>query len=715
MNRIAVLDANRKIKRDIQKVFGDNFLKIITEIILNSDDSYNRIIDKNSQLQYPITLWLNRKNRTMRFLDQAEGMSFERMRDIFSRYGGDYSGSTIEKNVRGLFGQGASDVLFLSAFYKFESFIISIKDGQTSKCQFFFDDKKEITVSEIKDDINLIRKNTGIENNGTYVEFGIPESVKIPKRNEIKSIIESFYMLRYILSDKHKQVAIYDGDLKHRLTSNRYLPNEKKVILKKRAIKLNFDGVDIKSTLMLYEKKPSESQQIIIRDDNYIVYDETLFGLEKVHGANYIAGEFTIEGIYNILRDKLNADNPEEILRDSRDGFDKRHRFTIEMYDKVSQILYKLIEDLNSARESVSLSLNNNKKLFNALKKINSYFNDLELSSIAGINLGNNPPIEGIRFARPSISITKGKLYGLHIYINSEMIEPNKNIQIVTEENQYITILSNNISYSEKDMRDTNLIIKTMIIKAEKITTKPVIVKAVYDNYETSVLINVVNEKVIYPENGLEFKPKRKEVLPGKNTSFILYFDTEYIPLGSTIRTTTVYESMLFPIEKEYTILESHIVANTIGRIKINFISHDYDEKITITALYNSISANAVCYVKDKKKDDDGSEGLLNKLELVFDPESNSQATVIPSKGILQINGSHIINKTIMGNLGNKEAKNPDFDQKQLRYLYELVSLESSKLYVSEKSKKSQINYDIEEFYNEIQNHKTKIYSGLIE
>ena len=68
-----------------------------------------------------------------------------------------------------------------------------------------------------------------------------------------------------------------------------------------------------------------------------------------------------------------------------------------------------------------------------------------------------------------------------------------------------------------------------------------------------------------------------------------------------------------------------------------------------------------------------------------------------------------------MGNLGNKDPKNPDFDQNQLRYLYELVALESSKLYVSEKSRKSKINYDIEEFYNEIQNHKTKIYSGLIE
>jgi hypothetical protein len=172
---------------------------------------------------------------------------------------------------------------------------------------------------------------------------------------------------------------------------------------------------------------------------------------------------------------------------------------------------------------------------------------------------------------------------------------------------------------------------------------------------------------------------------------------------------------MLFPIEKDYTILENHIIANTIGKIKINLSSHDYDEKTTKTAQYNGISANAVCYVKNKKKDDDGSEGLLNKLELVFDPDSNSQATVIPSKGILQINSSHIINKAIMVNLGNKDAKNPDFDQKQFRYLYELVTLESSKLYVSEKSRKSRIDYNIEKFYNEIQNHKTKIYSGLIE
>jgi hypothetical protein len=715
MERIQVVDAQRKIKRDIQKVFGDNFLKIITEIILNCDDSYNRLDKEKKSKISLITIWLNRKKRTMMIVDEAEGISFEKMKEIFSHYGGDYNGADEANNVRGLFGQGASDVLFLSSFHGYRSSIVSIKNGKASQCDFYFDGRKEISVHNADDDINNLRKKTGIQNNGTIVYFGLPKNVKIPKQNTIKNTIESFYMLRYILSDKSKQVLLYDGDLMHRLSSVKLIPKKEKIIVSKKAIKLNFDGKNIKSTLMVYEKKPNEPQKIIIKDQNNIVYDETLFGLEKVHGANYIAGEYTIEGIYDILKDKLNSEQPEEILRDSRDGFDKRHRFTSGMYDKVSTVLYKIIDEMNEARESVAVSLNNNKKLLSALKKINSYFNELELSNITGINKGENPPIDGIRFARPIISITKGKLYGLQMYINTSMIKSGETILFDMENNKCITLMTNSISYQEKDKTYNNLVIKTMIIKAEQVTTTPIKITAYINGYKTTVLINVIKEKVIYPLNGLEFKPKRKEISPGKSSSFMLYFDTEYIPFNSTITTKLSYESMLFPETKQYTITKSHLITDTIGKIKISFKAHDYDEKIIVNANFNNILAEAVCYVKEKKKDDDGTEGILNKLELIFDKNLLAQATVIPSQGILQINGKHIINKTIMGNMGNKDPKNPEFDQKQLKYLYELVALESSKLYVTEKYNKSNRNYDVEEYLNEVQEHKTKLYEGLIE
>jgi hypothetical protein len=281
-------------------------------------------------------------------------------------------------------------------------------------------------------------------------------------------------MLRYILSNKKRQIIFHDEENRHNLDSSKYLFDKHKVLMNMKAIKLDFDGEPIKSTLMLYEKKPEEPQKIIIRDENYVVYEETLFDLDRSHGATFIAGEFVIEGIYSILRDKLNAENPEEILRDSRDGFDKRHRFTSEMYNKVGKILFSVIEENNNSRDSISYSLNNNKKLFSALKKINSYFNELELTDIAGINQGNNPPIEGMRFARPVISITKNKHYGLHLYINPNLIEQNENINISVAENNYISLINKNIAYLEKDIRENLIVVKSLIIKAENITQEPV-------------------------------------------------------------------------------------------------------------------------------------------------------------------------------------------------------------------------------------------------
>jgi hypothetical protein len=119
VSKIIVKEDPRKSKRDLRKVFNSDFLKIITEIILNSDDSYRRLenqsrVDSNQEIK----IILKRKERIITIIDHAEGMTKSDMERIFSNYGGDHSKHNEHDGVRGLFGQGAGDVLYNAAFSK---------------------------------------------------------------------------------------------------------------------------------------------------------------------------------------------------------------------------------------------------------------------------------------------------------------------------------------------------------------------------------------------------------------------------------------------------------------------------------------------------------------------------------------------------------------------------------------------------------------------
>jgi hypothetical protein len=139
MSRIVVQEDPRKSKRDLRKVFNYDFFKIITEIILNADDSYRRLEDSHQiNSKQTIKIMFDRDERILTIIDNAEGMSYDDMKRIFSNYGGDHSKYQNHQGVRGLFGQGAGDVLYNAAFSKKIAQIISFKDNQVTKCKFYY-------------------------------------------------------------------------------------------------------------------------------------------------------------------------------------------------------------------------------------------------------------------------------------------------------------------------------------------------------------------------------------------------------------------------------------------------------------------------------------------------------------------------------------------------------------------------------------------------
>lgn len=715
-DRIQVKNAYRKTRRDIRKVFSDNFLKIITEVVLNADDSYKRLEESNPDSKVKeIVVTLDRKKQEVKVLDNAEGMTAEQMKTIFGEYGGDYSGGSDSNNVRGLFGQGAADVMFNAAMSKKKAQIESIKGDEVSKCRFYFDKTKEIDSKVINPHMKQYRKSTGIIENGTLVTFGLSDKVKIPKEKDIKDRTEQFYMFRYVLSNPLRIVILRDGKTEHILSARDYLINEESILLKDKKIILDYDGRKLPSYLTLYEKSPKLDNKIIIRDENNVVYDETFFNMDKLPGANLIAGELVIPNISKLLRELLNSEDPKELLTDTRDGFDGREEFTRRMNQKVGKILEDEIEKNNSRRDTISVNLSNNKRFNDIMKKINNYYSELELSSIEGLNPGDNPPNDGLKFARPSISITKGKTYDLKLYINSTQISPEDIILVSHEGSTFFTTENDEITYREEDVKENQMVIKSVVIKSTRTTTDPIVLIARCKEYEAQVLVSVVDEKIIYPKNGLEFVPKRKNIKPDSKTDYKLYFDTDFIPKGSTITITKQYEMKLLADVEVLTVSQKHMITENIGVIKVKVQSGPYEERIQITGNYQKISASAVLYVRKKEKEDDGNSGFLNKIELRFEDDF-WQTSILESKGVLYINGKHVINRNIMGDLGQEDRDNPKFKKEQRKYLYELIAIESSKKIVRELYNREQLNDSSPEgIYDQIQEHKTMIYLEIAE
>lgn len=716
MGELIVKYDARKVKRDIRKVFNGDFLKIITEIVLNSDDSYKRLEhSEDIKTKKEIIIEIKRSIRTITITDHAEGMSNDDLKRIFTLYGGDHSKFSNNKNVRGLYGQGAGDVLFNAALSKLTASIISFKDNEISKCIFKFYEDRKIEIKNLKQNEKQLRHKYQMPGNGTIVEFGFDNSVNIPSKISIIDKIEEFYMLRYILLNPYRKIKLIDDKLSYELNANKYrIDHLVPIFSKSKLISFKFDNDQIEGVLKLY-KKSSETlkYKVIIKDENDVVYDDTYFDFDKTPGIHYMTGVLELKGISHIIRKHLNSDDPKELLSDTRDGFDRRTQFTKLLYQSVEKHIDSAIKQLNQEKEDTPIDITNHKAFINIMKELNSYYKELELSSIGGLSTGKEPPADGLQFARQIISITKGKTYGLHLYINPKQIDANEVIEILCDNNHNINIQTLKLSFQQEDIQD-GIVKKQVIIQGISRTSSPIILIAKSKNYETSVSISVIDEKIIYPENGLEFIPKKRTIIPNKASNIILYFDTDYVPVNSIIRLTKEYTQSLFPLYDELIINETHLISETIGKIIIEVEPSSMIDELYINASFESITAQATIYFREPTDDDDGYDGLFSKIQLKFEALSSWQSQLDPKHGILYINGSHIINIANMGDLNQKDPKAPQFKESQQKYIFELITLEASKKIINQYIEKNlrKIN-DYETYLNEIQEEKTNLYKRI--
>lgn len=722
MGSIQVKTSLRKRRRELKNALGDDILRYIAELVTNSDDSYKRMKNKtNNKKIIRIELQKDRRFKDGYMLsvtDNAEGMSIDRLEKVFGTYGED-NANGMDSHARGIFGQGASDVLQAAAKEKRTAKIESIKDNVVSKLVYNMDD--DLNSSIETDNPNLsgsrlqqYRESVDIPDNGTKITFGIPSTVKFNSRiiNNLPESINKYYSFRYLLNQNDRYVSfLYNGE-EYELSSKEYQFNEENILCNEN-FEFRFDGNLINCNLKLYKNnnKKEDGTNIIVRDENYVIYDNTMFGFELNSAAQDISGELIINGLYSICYEHLNAEEPDAIVSDNRTGFDTKNQFYISLNKAINPYINHVLEE--NGKEIKTTNLNNNKKFNDALKKLNKYLKTELKDAIGGGNLnGKTPPVEGIKFARNSISITREKQYDLKLLINSNIISSDESISIICDSDK-IEFTPSLITYSEEESNE-GLVIKNITIKGLDITDDSVIMQATTQNRTATVIIDVIDMDIHYPTDGLEFYPNDITLTENKEHSIKLYFDSNIIPLDTEI----IISCQELEYDSTVETTNEQLINENIGVIDIKLNGGIKDNVYYVKAQYKNIETIAKVTIIEGSKNESQSGGLISGFKLEPNP-MYFQSYFNPHDHYIYINNSNYINTKIMGDMTNMNPENPVFNKQQSKYLCDIISNEAAKLLVKQRNiKHGEVNFDdfenaVEQVQNLIQMEKNRIYSEM--
>ena len=268
------------------------------------------------------------------------------MVDAFVTYGGESRDRSSGARTRSLFGKGLRDVLFTQD----DGMVRSIKEGRAFICKFRWRDKAgneqpTVDVQAGPPVTAALRAAWGIPANGTRVQFRLASEVHVPQYDRLARLLENFYMLRVINGRADRLVTLRlraaRGGWDERRISYAPPAGAATTPLGTRAWTFPYEGYSIGATLSLnaYEGQMVQGEQsyeereggILVVDEDDDVLDLTLFGFDEEPAAARLFGHLSLAGAGELIRAKLKADAPEEILTETRDGFDRRHAFYKEL------------------------------------------------------------------------------------------------------------------------------------------------------------------------------------------------------------------------------------------------------------------------------------------------------------------------------------------------------------------------------------------------
>lgn len=662
MSALKVKMAGRFLNRQAGRV-AKSVYKSLGELITNSDDSYSRLVAAGKldpdALRVILVVW-DQRRKEFRVIDHAEGMTDTDMEEKFAEYGKDTSGSSEGAPVRGLFGQGISDVLF---FHQ-KGHVLSIVDRTLYRCPFV-SDGAEWTVDPKRTHTKVdqrLRESLRIpEGNGTVVSFQLAPGVKKEVRHFIPKM-ERLPALRLINSHPNKLVRYIEirakgvertHDLHYEFPEGELLAREE----------VSFEYEDFPPVTARVELRRSadplddDEAGLLVYDEREAVYDFTLFGLSDP--SQTLFGTVQLAGARDIIIAKMNQDEPEEILSDDRSGFVPKHPFYLALQKAIRAVVEPHIPSPERESEPGALSDTQRTNQRKAIDIFNELYRNIieDITPVTKPGADPTPPKNGMEFDRRAITATEGKTYRLGLNINAAMI-PVGSVVTLSCDGAGIEVKPESFEVTN-DMTQDGLA-RCLITVRGAVAGESGLVIAKYDDYVATTVATIISEIVVYPET-LIFDPAVTTVMPDGSGRGFLYVNTAAIPPGSELRFEVRNATTEVALETYTHQLSSEDVAyDDVARLRFDFVvGGEGTAQIRVNG--NEHEATLVVHVVRRKPNEpEAPQGkfadwqfgeISRRFQCYYDPDPKSR-----TYGMLVVSRRHPLNQLYFGSSPTKES-----------------------------------------------------------
>lgn len=499
MGKRTIKWAAREKRRQTNKAIGGSFLKTLTELLTNSDSAIKRylglshsagLVDAMLQLQpgerldtarlkknLPrrksgrITVELYSKqdkrfpSRTCRVIDYGPGMSEEE----FIRNFGDYAKAKAKgQRTRSLFGRGALDVFLYHSNQQRDdgietaAQIFSVKNGELSHCKIYWGrsrDEEDDSIIETKSlgmaSATLLTQYNlppDLVQSGTLIQFVLAEGTRIPQEGNLLPALGNFYMLRLIAADPTMEVLIRrhrtEGWIEERLAYDfdlgTVLAVKQDVFRHERVGEIPVDLLVARSERkMVYDPGYERRENgLLVVDDDDAVLDLTLLpAYDRNPFLSRIYGIVRLSGIREKLEKLLEAQRPEAVLTETRDGLDQKNPIVQSLFDFLEAYLKPIYEkeEQRERRRSGSRSAELDRRLKDALRELNRFHNDE--TGEGGTGKPNVEPKGVLGFSAKTCRLISGQDRRVTLFVEREQIHRDLNIVELTSSNPKIRVV----------------------------------------------------------------------------------------------------------------------------------------------------------------------------------------------------------------------------------------------------------------------------------
>jgi hypothetical protein len=637
-------------------------IRALVELVLNSHDSYVRLEAEKVLCNGKIEIEYTRKDNTGYFTirDFAEGMSIKNIGINFGAYGGDTSGMSEGKKVRGYFGQGAKDAL--ASMH--EGCICTFKDDIYTECHIFIEEGKTICeILQPKPVSGDLRKKHKINKNGTVAYFQITRDmfIHLPQPNKVFESVSNCYQLRKLLVHPNRKIIFIDGKDRKPVTYRN--PAGKEIMNERFVISLDGFG-DFKCNMRLCRANFALTQAgddrhggLLILDECDAVLDISLFKFNLEPLAEHFFGEVSIDRFRYLLKKN------EPVLSEERDGLIGYHPFCKELISQIESRLDVKIKEEKERKKNEGDALIDHEERKRFAKGMN-FLNHIALEEAGDIMpFGNletdniQDPPNGFCMYPEVYTVTVKKKGNLRLYIDTKKIKVGSKVKVHCPDKAINVITSEIIVTDDDKIGDTNIIIKYITIEAKNRTSPEgcIITASIGKISSRSVLTVIPEEKNadLY-SLGLVFEPEEMVVQPGKVRRATLKVYTKIVSDGNTIK---------IEVEKNrpnITVSPDKITVNELDAVK-GIASYDVEvlgtgdgEDGFIYATYIEPHNVVGMHVKIRSKDVQpikGVGGMFSQPEYDYEPNPVNPTAYSSDTGKIKIYVNWPNTKFILGDL----------------------------------------------------------------